>query len=282
MKENNNNWRNQLGKLNNSIRSGGFFSHSIDLITGLDSIEHATALRDACCTNRSMLRTVLDSFGFHGSLLVGEDPNINRVRSWYKVNVKTLHVATNDGKKYTIIIEYSTEGNQKLDTWKFKKLSTVFAKHKSPGFLEWLGGATGWRFDDSTTIATDVGGGGGSASWKRCAVIKINTLQDVFKLFAKDAQKFMFDNSKKLVWRKQNELTDAVNDVRVWIETITPKCELTCKLLRNSSTGPDCLVHWAHHHPVRKESYACVIIIRISHPPQSAVYRQFREMHITL
>ena len=53
-----------------------------------------------------------------------------------------------------------------------------------------------------------------------------------------------------MMWRKQNELTDVVNDIRVWVETITPETELTRRLLRNSSHGPNSLVHWAHHSPV--------------------------------
>ncbi|KAL3810238.1 hypothetical protein ACHAXA_008728 [Cyclostephanos tholiformis] len=217
----------------------------VDLIVGLDSAERATAVRDACYANGTMLRTILGNIGFHGSSLVGENTNISGVRSWHKVDVKT-YIATNADKRYTIIFEYSTE--EKITTYRMRRLLTVFAKHKSPGFVEWLGGARGWRFDDCHDTATE-GGGGASSSWKRCAVIKLNTLQEVFKLFAKDAQKYMFDNSQRMVWRKQNELTDVVNDIRVWIETITPQCELTRKLLRNSSTGPDCLVHWAHHHP---------------------------------
>ncbi|KAL3806665.1 hypothetical protein ACHAXA_002431 [Cyclostephanos tholiformis] len=217
----------------------------VDLIVGLDSAERATAVRDACYANGTMLRTILGNIGFHGSSLVGENTNISGVRSWHKVDVKT-YIATNADKRYTIIFEYSTE--EKITTYRMRRLLTVFAKHKSPGFVEWLGGARGWRLDDCHDTATE-GGGGASSSWKRCAVIKLNTLQEVFKLFAKDAQKYMFDNSQRMVWRKQNELTDVVNDIRVWIETITPQCELTRKLLRNSSTGPDCLVHWAHHDP---------------------------------
>ncbi|KAL3767404.1 hypothetical protein ACHAW5_007664 [Stephanodiscus triporus] len=123
---------------------------------------------------------------------------------------------------------------------RMSKLLEVFAKYESAGFLEWLGGAKGWRFDCPVTEGP---------SWKKCAVIQLNTLQGVFKLFAKDAQKYFFENSQRMAWRKQDELTDVVNDVRVWIETITPRSELTRKMLRNSSTGPDSLVHWAHHHP---------------------------------
>ena len=212
----------------------------IDLMTGFDSVERAESLRDACHAKCSMLHTVLDKIGFRGSL-VDENSNINGVRC-YKVVIKKLHIASND--RYSIILEYSAEVT--FSEYRMRKLLAIFSKHRSAGFLEWLGGAKGWKFDCPTTEG---------ASWKKCAVIQLNTLQEVFKLFAIDSQKYFFEGSQRMVWRKQNELTDVVNDIRVWIETITPQSELTRKMLRNSSTGPDSLVHWAHHHPVR--SCAC-------------------------
>ena len=51
-------------------------------------------------------------------------------------------------------------------------------------------------------------------------VTKLNILQGVHSLFAPITQKYFFGSSGRMVWRKQNELTDVVNDVRVWIETI--------------------------------------------------------------
>lgn len=225
----------------------------IDLITGFDSVERAESLRDACHAKCSMLHTVLDKIGFRGSL-VDENSNINGVRC-YKFMVKKLHIASND--RYSIIFEYSAE--EKFPEYRMRKLLAIFSKHRSAGFLEWLGGAKGWKFDCPTTEG---------ASWKKCAVIQLNTLQEVFKLFAIDSQKYFFEGSQRMVWRKQNELTDVVNDIRVWIETITPQSELTRKMLRNSSTGPDSLVHWAHHHPVR--SCACqynfAVVVGIPHP----------------
>ena len=212
----------------------------IDLMTGFDSVERAESLRVACHAKCSMLHTVLDKVGFRGSL-VDENSNINGVRC-YKVVIKKLHIASND--RYSIILEYSAEVT--FSEYRMRKLLAIFSKHRSAGFLEWLGGAKGWKFDCPTTEG---------ASWKKCAVIQLNTLQEVFKLFAIDSQKYFFEGSQRMVWRKQNELTDVVNDIRVWIETITPQSELTRKMLRNSSTGPDSLVHWAHHHPVR--SCAC-------------------------
>ena len=225
----------------------------IDLMTGFDSVERAESLLDACHAKCSMLHTVLGKIGFRGSL-VDENSNINGVRC-YKVMVKKLHIASND--RYSIIFEYSAE--EKFPEYRMRKLLAIFSKHRSAGFLEWLGGAMGWKFDCPTTEG---------ASWKKCAVIQLNTLQEVFKLFAIDSQKYFFEGSQRMVWRKQNELTDVVNDIRVWIETITPQSELTRKMLRNSSTGPDSLVHWAHHHPVR--SCACqynfAVVVGIPHP----------------
>ena len=228
----------------------------IELISGLDSVERAESLCNACRAKCSMLHTVLDKIGFRGSL-VDENSNINGVRC-YKVMVKKLHTASND--RYSIIFEYSAE--EKIPEYRMRKLLAIFTKHSSAGFLEWLGGAKGWRFDCPTTEG---------ASWKKCAVIQLNTLQEVFKLFAVDSQKYFFENSQRMVWRKQNELTDVVNDIRVWIETITPQSELTRKMLRNSSTGPESLVHWAHHHPVRSYDYQYhfSVVIGIPHSMSS-------------
>jgi hypothetical protein len=218
--------------------------HAVDLVIGLESAERAMALRDACSAECSMLKEVLVKIGFVGSL-VDENSNIKGVRS-YKVEVKKSH-----DDKYSVIFEYSTREN--IPMHRMSKLLEVFARHESAGFLEWLGGAKGWRFDCPVTEG---------ASWKKCAVIQLNTLQGVFKLFAKDTQKYFFENSQRMAWRKQDELTDVVNDVRVWIETITPRSELTRQMLRNSSMGPDSLVHWAHHHPVRSCACASTSFLR--------------------
>ncbi|KAL7526131.1 hypothetical protein ACHAXR_001334 [Thalassiosira sp. AJA248-18] len=136
-----------------------------------------------------------------------------------------------------VVLEFTRE----LSRTQESKLLEVFAKHDTVGYLEWLGGATGWRFD----IVSE------SKSWKRSFVIKLNTLQSVFTLFAKDEHKYHFAKEKRMVWRKHEELTEIVSDIRVWIEIIVPS-DLTRRLLRSSNKGPDSVVHWAHHHPSNK------------------------------
>ncbi len=133
-----------------------------------------------------------DNFGFHGSLF-DENANING-RSWYTVDVKT-HTATNENKRYAIVFEYSAE--ETISTNRMRRLLAVFAKHELPGFVEWLGGARGWRFDDCHYTAVDGGGGGASPAWKRLVVIKPNTLQEVFELFPD--KKYMIENTKRMV-----------------------------------------------------------------------------------
>ena len=90
----------------------------------------------------------------------------------------------------------------------------------------------GWRFDNA-------------GRWKARIVLQLNTLQDVFKLFAHDSEKYYFPLEKKrMVWRKHNELTEIVSDIRVWMEHMNiESCELSRKMLRNSNSGPDSLVH---------------------------------------
>jgi len=210
--------------------------HTLKLIGGVESFECAKDLHEACLTSDSMLQYTLDKIGFHGSV-DDENSNINSTSS-YKVLVKNSCIDASDKNEYSIVLEFTREMSQR----KKSKLLEVFDDRKinATGFLEWLGGAKGWRFDCAKKK---------SVSWKRRFVIQLNMLQSVFTLFADPNQKFFFVDEPRMVWRKHNELTEIVSDIRVWIETIRPS-DLTRRLLRNSSSGPDSPVHWAHHHPV--------------------------------
>lgn len=212
---------------------------TLELVGGLESIEQAKDLQDACMKNGSMLQSVLDKIGFHGSV-EDESSNIQSARS-YKVVMSMSSIAANgECRMYSIALESTRE----LSKTQEKRLLHVFAKHEASGFLEWLAGAKGWRFD-CTKSKSKTG-----PAWKRRYVLQLNTLQSCFTLFASDEQKYFFvDEKKRMVWRKHEELTEIVSDIRVWIETIKPS-ELTSRLLRNSNSGPDSPVHWAHHHPV--------------------------------
>lgn len=211
--------------------------HTVELIGGLD-IELAMKLHNGCITDGSMLQPTLDRIGFRGSL---EDENSNiRGISCYKVAVRKSCIVTNgiSHNSYAVVLDLKREmlGRQKF------KLLDMFAKHQIAGFIEWLGGAKGWRYDCAKTERV---------SWKRRFVVQLNTLQSVFKLFAGDELYFFADEKKRMVWRKHDELTEIVSDVRVWIERINAmrQSNLTRQLLRNSSIGPDSPLHWAHHHP---------------------------------
>lgn len=204
---------------------------TVELMGGLDFAQ-AVALRNACYNPSSMLQCVLVKIHYQVRL-VDASSNIDGGHC-DRVVVKKLHNTTND--EYSIIFEYSAK--IQLPFHQIRMLQDVFAKHKCAGFLEWLRGDTGWKYD-----TTD------GALWKQRVKTQLNILQGVHTLFAVNEQKYFNGKSGRMTWRKQKELTDVVSDIRVWIETIEPQTELTRRLLRNSRRGPDSLVHWAHHHP---------------------------------
>ncbi|KAL7543583.1 hypothetical protein ACHAWF_012290 [Thalassiosira exigua] len=194
---------------------------TLELLGGIP-LNHAHDICDACMKKDSAIRSSLRS-------------------SW------VVLVSSKDLKEFSVILEFSGE----MTTNQKEKLIKIFAKHESKGFVEWLGGAKGWRFDCPKTEST---------SWKKRFVIQLNSLQSVFTLFASDEQKYFFvDEKKRMVWRKHAELTDVVSDVRVFVETIKPRTCLTRQLLRSSNAGPDSPVHWAHHHP-KNSDYPLTVV----------------------
>jgi len=218
--------------------------HSVELVCSL-SIEHAKKMQGACLTNGSMLERTVARIGFN----IGDENSDVNTRNSCKVVVKTpLIAAPDDPHQYSVVLEVGCE----MKRGQKSKLLEVFAKYGSVGFLEWLEGAKGWRFDCPKTERV---------SWKSRFVVELNTLQSIFTLFAQDEQKYFFaDEKKRMVWRKHMELTEIVSDIRVWIEminTIRPS-DVTRQLLRNSYSGPDSPVHWAHHHP--KTDYPLTVV----------------------
>ena len=218
-------------------------AHTVELVRGLESIDHAKGVLNACLAKDSMLQFTLDRVGFHYHVK-DEKSNINTSNS-YDIKTRT----TAEGKRqyeYSVVLEYY---GLEMKRGQKDKLQEVFAKYHSPGFVDWLGGAKGWRFDCKKIDRV---------SWKRRYVFQLNTLQSIWKLFAPGDQMYFFlDEKKRMIWRKHPELTEIVSDARVWVEYIdnVRPSGLTRQLLRNSSYGPDCLVHWAHHHPVGFISY---------------------------
>ena len=215
------NWRSRSGGSNQGFHHSKQNATTIKLVCGLKSANHANELLDACINKSSRLQNELSRIGYHG-----------------KIDNDKLLVLNNEGG-FSIIMKLGHE----LSFFQEAKINAIFDKRDSVGFVEWLGGSTGWRFEVSDKAE-------GTTSWKRRFVIQLNTLQSVFTLFAPDEHKFLFVKEKKrMVWRKHNELTDIVSDIRMWIEILEPSI-LTSQLLRNSNMGPDSVVHWAHHHPV--------------------------------
>lgn len=209
------------------------------------SREEAMSLCHACHKPDSMLQVTLDRIGVYSSGIENSTSNIKSING-YKVVVKAhdktyTSISVTDTKSeqlYSVVLELSKE----LGTSQTNRLLEVFDKHIAVGFAEWLGGASGWRFDCPK--------GDRPTSWKRQYVLQLNTLQSVFTLFAPPAQKYFFvGEMKKMTWCKQDELTDHVSSIRVWIETI-PRTNLSQRLLRTSTFGPESPVHWAHHHPL--------------------------------
>lgn len=220
--------------------------YSVALVGGLKTFERAKEFHVACLASESMLQHTLDKIGFHGSIQ-DECSNI-RGTNVYRVLITKSRAVDNDEFDYSIVLE----ATRQLSTSQKIRLLEIFTDGKisAAGFLEWLGGAKGWRFECAEKERV---------SWKRRFVIQLNTLQSVFTLFASSNQKYFFaEEKKRMVWRKKEELTDIVSDIRVWIEILEPS-DLTHRLLRSSSSGPDSPVHWAHHHPVSHVVVPCLI-----------------------
>mmetsp|Transcript_31366 Transcript_31366/g.66313 ORF Transcript_31366/g.66313 Transcript_31366/m.66313 type:complete len:321 (+) Transcript_31366:518-1480(+) len=194
-------------------------SYSLILVEGIESMEEACQLLVACKKSGSMLRDKIETVS-------GELD--------FRITVEVREKGKMDLVVHT---------NWELCYGQKKRIQSIFEARCTVGYLDWFGGATGWRFDTTTKS-------GEGSSWKRRAVVKLNTLQSVFALLAPDEQKYLFPyESKKLTWKKHAELTSIVSDIWVWLESITPKSPVVKKLLRNSQSGPDTPVNWAHHHP---------------------------------
>ena len=173
-------------------------------------------LRDTCGKESSILRDKLDRMG-----LIDNIHSCDFMVEWYIYNGTGL---------YSVVLQSHREL-----TWnQVAKLDGIFSSINAIGFLEWLGGATGWRYDSLS---------GGCMLWKRRIVVQLNTLQSVFTLFAPAEQKYLFAGSTKLTWKKHAELTSIVSDIRVWVESIKPKTDLARKLRRHSYSGPNALVN---------------------------------------
>lgn len=193
------------------------------LVTRIENKNTAEALRTACLQTGSLFRDRL------AAVDVPLDTFAIKI-SGYRTD-------------FRLVLETPTP----LHSVQVRRVRSLFANYGTTGFLQWLGGATGWRFDD------DVDDG----NWKRSMLNKLNCLQDVFKIYAPDEQKYMFSGGKKLTWCQASDLQSGVSDIRVWLETLD-QTELVKRLLRTSYTGPDTCVHWAHHHPLNRYPYTVV------------------------
>jgi hypothetical protein len=199
-------------------------------LVGELSKEQANQFQQMCEKEDSIFHKKLEHFGV-----------FDKIDFSYKITVE--HRIKGPCIEYILVLRTPSE----LYYGQKRKFRSIFDNRKSMGFTEWLGGATGWRFHSTP-----------DNKWKRGAVFKLNTLQSVFTLFAPDEQKYLFPNeSKKLAWKKQTELTSAVSDIRVWIESINPT-SLTRRLLKSSNDGPNAPVNWAHHHPMN--SYPLTVV----------------------
>ena len=130
-----------------------------------------------------------------------------------------------------------------------EKVRRIFANYRVEGFINWLRGEKGWRY---STI--------GNTHWKKISLLQLNTLQSVWTLFAPDEQKYYDKKKRRTTWRKQQQLTEAVSDLRLWLEILDDTRTGTVRqMLRTSDVGPDSLVHWAHHHP-RQSKYPLTVV----------------------
>jgi hypothetical protein len=86
------------------------------------------------------------------------------------------------------------------------QIRSMFNSRGKEGFEEWLSGAKGWRYGKE-------GEGRDAMKWKQRLLNKFNALQDIFKIYAPDEQKYLFPpgESTKLTWRKASELTVCVS-----------------------------------------------------------------------
>lgn len=206
---------------------------SLELIGDSASSDLLQQLKHVCQAQGSIFPSIINRRYYRASF--DDDPSSS---SQYTLVVKESRTS-NDNVVFSLTLDYSFQ----MPASQKRMLLDVFAKHRAVGFQDWLGGATGWRFDCPE---------GERVSWKRSIVVKLNSLQSVFTLYAPDDQKYFDEKKKRMVWRKQSELTMAVNDIRTWIEQIhaSSPSSLTKRLFRNSKSGPDSLLHWAHHNPV--------------------------------
>ena len=200
-------------------------SHKECLVERL-SKEQAEALTEACLKRGSLFRDRLHEIG---------------VSCDFDVTVTSSSPSSSATKKPEVSYGLLLDTRLPLAITQVRSLRAIFRSLNKVGFLEWLSGAKGWKFDSGSV----------DAKWKPSILNKLNCLQDVFKNFAPDAQKFMFPGGRKYTWRKAAELQVCVCDIRMWLETLEPS-PLVKKLLRNSYTSPDTCVHWAHHHPLNK------------------------------
>ena len=185
----------------------------------------AESLKIACTTTNSLFRERLQDMG---------------VVSDFDVLVMSSYTAKNGDMMYNM----SISTREQLTVTQSTQLRGIFSSFGKIGFMEWLVGAKGWRFEN-------VDGSPDGLKWKHSVLLKLNCLQDVFKNFAPDQQKYVFVGSKRYTWRKASELQLAVSDIRMWLETLD-QTPLVKKLLCNSFKGPDSCVHWAHHHPLNQ------------------------------
>lgn len=182
-----------------------------------------------------------------GNCLRNESPVQQVLFDW---DVQGKFTLSFDGTLYTLLLETETPlRNKERDT-----LKRIFAKRSLNGFNVWLGGKKGWHYEEDGTDRDKF-------KWKTSFVIILNSLQDVFKLFAPKYQQFMPD-SKEMTWRKGSNLKSCVSDIRVWMETLRPY-PVVNDLLRNSKYGPDAPIHWSHHHP-RSMRYPFTIVTKDS------------------
>jgi hypothetical protein len=210
------------------------FIHTTILMERLGKTE-AESLKIACTTTNSLFRERLQDMG---------------VVSDFDILVATSYAAKDGDMMHNLTISTREQFTVTQST----QLRSIFSSFGKIGFMEWLAGAKGWRFENVDRSPDGL-------KWKQSVLIKLNCLQDVFKNFAPDQQKYVFVGSKRYTWRKASELQLAVSDIRMWLETLD-QTPLVKKLLCNSFKGPDSCVHWAHHHPLNQ--YPLTVVTKAS------------------
>jgi hypothetical protein len=149
------------------------------------------------------------------------------ILSGFKVEGKAILEESDSSSSLSLVLATKSYAGQDL----LHAANRIFEKKYCSGFLPWLGGEKGWRFDDDAT------------QWKQGYLFMLNSLQEVFKLYAPDNVLYVQGTSKALTWKKATSLQSAVHDIRKWMEVICPQNEL----LRTSKYGPDAPIHWAAH-----------------------------------